>query len=164
MQILRTVHGSHLYGNNHSESDHDFFEVHLHGKANQKVTGDLDITKMPLDKFLSSVDKGVPQALEALYSPVAVLQSPYAPLLQSLRPSRYKALETYRRTIYNFYLAGDIKRRFHALRLCHNLHELWEFGKFNPRLSTETIFELKELSQSDEHTKEYLQKSTYRIM
>lgn len=148
--ILSTVHGSHLYGLARPDSDHDSYRVVIGENktyARQRLQGDDDRLGIHLSRFLESVDKGVPQALEALFSPVAELDPEWAPFLRGLRPGIINARTTYRRTILNFGLGNGgrtgaaaqrtdpVKLRRHALRLCLNLDELVSTGRFNPRLT-----------------------------
>ena len=70
--FLRTIHGSHLYGTNHAGSDVDWYEIWLTGKNNQAVVNGVDTTKVNLETFVRLIDKGVPQAIEALFSPYSV--------------------------------------------------------------------------------------------
>lgn len=142
--LLRTVHGSHLYGLNHKDSDEDFYTVVARAphvahngsrarSARQEIVGNIDMFTVNLSTFLLYCDKGVPQALEALYSPFADIDHLQA-FRYAYRPGR-SAQATYLRTLRHFYKAGDVKRRKHAVRLALNLRTMREFGFFNPRLS-----------------------------
>lgn len=139
MQILGTMHGSHLYGLAHEQSDYDFYIVDSHEKTRQTILGRADIHVVNFDDFLAQVAKGVPQALEALFSPVAIRHPHYAPMLSQLRLPLYSVQETYRRTIKSFYMKGieesDMKFVKHAIRLDWNIQDLMEYGYFNPKLS-----------------------------
>src|SRR5699024_3000244 len=73
MVLLRMRSGSHLYGTNTAVSDEDWFEVHdrLPGRRQsaQKIVGDQDVTSVGLSEFVRQAEKGVPQALEAMFTP-----------------------------------------------------------------------------------------------
>ena len=136
--LLRTVHGSHLYGLNHAESDYDLFEVYGWDKfrGKQKV-GEVDYTRQSYDRFMLYCDKGVPQYLEAMWSQKAEVDNmPFNRM--NYRPNRVSTRDTYMRTIKNFWLVGweedDFKRRRHAVRLWLNLRAMETRGLFNPTL------------------------------
>ena len=89
--LFATVHGSYLYGTAHENSDLDFYVVVQEGKNSQKVYDDgTDVLRVSLEKFLSLVNTGSHQAVEALYSPYKVVNpdNPYSHLVTALRPSR----------------------------------------------------------------------------
>ena len=141
--LFSTPHGSHLYGLAHEGSDRDTYTVvtrapHVEQRsraryARQTIKGSEDEFVIDLSTFLLLCDKGVPQALEAMWS-----QSPTVDLLGALRGG-YRAstpvIGTYLRTIKSFARAGDYKRRRHALRLALNARDILHFGFFNPRLT-----------------------------
>lgn len=148
--ILDTVHGSNLYGLARPDSDYDTYRVVIGGDkgyARQRLREGDDRLGIHLSRFQEQVDTGVPQALEALFSPVADLDQDWVPFLRGMRPSIISARMTYRRTIINFGLGNGgrtgaaaqrtdvVKLRRHALRLCLNLDELVRTGRFDPRLT-----------------------------
>ncbi|GAA4923859.1 hypothetical protein [Nesterenkonia rhizosphaerae] len=155
--ILRTVHASHLYGLAHERSDYDLYEVVIGGDKcfARQANREEDVVLIHLSRFQEAVESGVPQALEALFSPVADVDSAWAPFLRGIRPGVGKARATYRRTILNFGLGNGgrtgaaakrvdpIKLRRHALRLAHNLDELVRTGRFNPHLSPADVLTIK---------------------
>ena len=132
--ILTTVAGSHLYGLNHASSDYDTYKVVLTGCTRQHMVGRFDLTTVTLRDYLKQVEKGVPQSLEALFSPVKQVEPEWAAYFEALRPDYYKTLATYERTIRNFLNAGDAKRWRHAVRMSFNLRDFQAKGVFNPRL------------------------------
>lgn len=155
--VLQTVHGSHLYNLAHAESDYDSYAIFVSPDPRRKTYAkqnidkeNNDVTVLNLDNFVQQVNKGVPQALEALYSPVAQRDAEYEPYLNALRPSEGAVWDRYRRTILNFGLhhggrskarrsrdtdADKYKLARHALRLTVNLNDFMLYGSFNPRLS-----------------------------
>lgn len=89
--IMATVHGSYLYGTAHSLSDVDFYVVVQEGKSKQKVYQDhTDVIMVTFEDFLSLINAGSHQAVEALYSPYKIVNfnSPYAAMLGALRPNK----------------------------------------------------------------------------
>ena len=132
--ILSTVSGSHLYGLNHATSDYDPYEVVLTGCTKQAVVGRFDLTTVTLRDYLKQVEEGVPQALEALFSPVKVVEPEWAAYFEALRPDYYSTLTTYQRTTRNFLEGGTVKRWRHAVRMSFNLRDFRAEGVFNPRL------------------------------
>jgi len=139
--LLRTVHGSHLYNLNHDNSDTDYYEVYSgKGRAKQTIVGDIDTLRISYDSFMFQCRKGVPQALEALYSPVKEIDEiPF--ITDSFNPISTEVYKTYVRTIRNFWKEGSLKRKRHAVRLCINLSCIMRYGRFNPSLTQiEKIF------------------------
>lgn len=138
--LFRTVHGSTLYGLATEHSDLDYYTV-IPTKsrarkryAKQTIHDGLDSTVLDFSTFRVYCDIGVPQTLEALFSPVAEIDY-IADFRRSYRIDTAAVMERYRRTIKSFSLNDDFKRRRHALRLCLNLREALQKGRFNPQLS-----------------------------
>jgi hypothetical protein len=133
--ILVTIHGSHLYGLNHSESDLDFFRVvEPDRKTQHKVSGGFDVVTMGFPTFIGHVFAGSHQSCEALFSPVKYVDPQYASFFAGMRVTGEDAFARYRRTIRAFSY-GDDKRRRHAVRLGYNLRDLRRTGQFNPELT-----------------------------
>jgi len=137
--ILDTIHGSRLYGLAHADSDHDIFRVvYIRRKALVRCRDGLDYREFGFDKFLEYVYNGSHQSCEALFSPVAVLDDRFAPMLRGMRVGGTEAHSAYRRAIKAF-AHGDLKKRRHAVRLGLNLASIRATGRFNPRLSEAEI-------------------------
>ena len=133
--ILVTIHGSHLYGLNHSNSDLDIFRVVAsRRKPLVRVKGGFDIQTFGLDNFLSNVYSGSHQSCEALFSPQKYVQPDYEAYFNNIRVTGYEAFAKYRRTIHAFSY-GNTKQRRHAVRLGYSLAGLKESGRFNPVLT-----------------------------
>lgn len=142
MEVLfKTPHGSHLYGLNHAESDEDFYTVVSPQKrrrykySKQTIHDGVDSVVVDLGTWLRLCDKGVPQAVEAMFSTIPLIDE-----IQTLRAAWYPGGEyrrTYHRTIESFIYSntGDtFKRRRHALRLAINLRDMMHHGRFNPAM------------------------------
>ena len=140
MSILYTEHGSYLYGLNHSGSDYDTYEVVRVGRTRQKVADGLDHTTVALSDFLDKVQRGVPQALEALWSPVKQVDPDWEAFLSGLQPDYYRTIDTYQRTIKNFLNADSSKKWKHAVRMSFNLRDFKAEGVFNPRLTPAQLY------------------------
>lgn len=163
---LETIHGSKLYGLSHSNSDHDTYAVLSDASkryARQSIKGKDDIMLISLHRFLSLCDEGVPQALEALFSPYAKMDPRYAPMFRAFRIGATQMSIRYRRTILNFGFqaqeknadgeripADTLKLRRHALRLCYNLSDGLRYGRFNPAFTPEQAAELTRLATPDD--------------
>lgn len=144
--ILVTVHGSHLYGLNHSESDVDFFRVvESDLRTEQVVSGGFDVVTMGLKSFLRHVFDGSHQSCEALFSPVAYIDPKYRSFFAGIRVTGEDAFARYRRTIHSFSY-GDGKKRRHAVRLGYNLRDLRYAGRFNPEMTEDQILKIGVLS------------------
>lgn len=151
--ILETIHGSHLYGMAHADSDRDFFKV-VSGKGRTTHTQKwgVDITEMSLPVFLTHVFEGSHQSCEALFSPLAWIDPAYEPLFKSIRVTGPDVFAKYRRTIKRFSF-GPLKMRRHAVRLGLNLCCLKAEGRFNPVLTHDqraVVFDLAERYEGDE--------------
>lgn len=138
--LLRTVHGSHLYGLAHEGSDKDIYEVFETTRTARKrnikqtIEDTIDKTRVDLSTFMVMVDNCVPQALEALWSPVADIDK-INEFRYSYQVNRSQMYDRYIKTAINFASHSDDKRRRHGLRLLLNLGHTLEFGRFNPQLS-----------------------------
>ena len=141
--LLNTVHGSRLYGLSRSDSDHDTYRVVLEpGHTSQRVSGHDDTTVVSLNDYVRQVSVGVPQALEALWSPYAHVREEWKPYFASLRPGYWATLIRYDRTIKNFRSdprGHSVKRSKHAMRLALNRAEFERTGRFNPVLTPDQI-------------------------
>lgn len=75
--ILTCLAGSWLYGLAGPESDIDYYEIYSFrnqryrpkSQASQTIVGDLDTTRIALERYERLCFKGVPQAVEVLFSP-----------------------------------------------------------------------------------------------
>lgn len=138
--LLHTVHGSRLYGLSHPRSDHDTYTV-VEGRRRprQLMRGTEDRLVIGLDEFLGQCAKSVPQALEAMFSPMATTTEVMEALRAGYRVGAVTFRQTYSRTVVAFAAYGvendDAKRRRHALRLLLNLEQGLAYGRFNPRLT-----------------------------
>jgi len=118
-------------------------------KPKQKITPVADTLTIGLPQFLDQCALGVPQALEALWSPVASVHPAYAPLLAQWRPCRVEAVDRHRRTALSM-VGGTPKKRLHALRVAFNTLRLWDHGWYNPRLSAETAVNMRKIAEDAE--------------
>ena len=138
---MSTPHGSHLYGLAHANSDNDTFEVYdrltlERYEPKQLLEGKRDVLRLGYDEFVRGVAKGVPQFLEALYSPYKTVNK-----LDHLRlhPAYWTTVNTYLRTAKSFWRDDptdpkQYKLRRHSARLAVNLQEFMQKGYFNPVL------------------------------
>lgn len=133
--LLRTIHGSHLYGLAHDNSDVDYYVVVDDGRARQTINDGIDTNTLSFDKFISLCYKGVPQALEAMFSQQADIDE-ISYFRNGWKAGGSEVVDTYRRTIksLSFDERHTTKYRRHAARLAYNLRDIVEHGRFNPRL------------------------------
>lgn len=143
--LLHTVHGSHLYGLNHADSDMDYYivvadEDKINTKARQKIIDGIDTTVVGYGMFMEMCFKGVPQALEAMFSGKATIDELKA-FREAYRAGGAGMIDVYRRTIYNFTYESRQGEKYkkHAVRLMLNLNSLLQFEKFNPTLTSDEI-------------------------
>lgn len=131
--LLSTLTGSRLYGLHHANSDWDHYAVVLDDvKSKHKVVGEEDVALHSLRTFTSQVARGVPQALEALWSPVAYVDPVWRPYLASLRPNYYEA--RYRHLSDQAVNVAPEKLRQKHSRLSLNMMSLAAYGWYNPVL------------------------------
>ena len=137
--LFKTIHGSHLYGLAHEFSDLDYYTVVAPVKrkkykyAKQSIVDNVDNVTVDLGTWLRLCDKGVPQALEAMFSRMPEYDE-LSELRNSYRIGSTNMRDTYYRTMENFVQSGDFKRKRHALRLYLNLKQALKYGRFNPTL------------------------------
>jgi hypothetical protein len=136
--LFRTITGSRLYGLANDNSDFDYYTVIPTVKKSRKryvrqtIRDGVDSVVVDMSTFMAFCDAGVPQALEAMFSTVAEIDS-IADFRASYFVNLPRMVATYRRTIKNF-ASGNLKQRRHALRLAINLNEAMSHGRFDPRL------------------------------
>lgn len=148
--LFKTVHGSHLYGLNHEDSDMDFYVVveDVNGvsrKAQQFIVDGVDTTVVGYGAFMEMCFKGVPQALEAMFSGKATVDE-FAAFRQAYKAGGAALVDVYLRTIYNFGTdrrRGGIKYKKHAVRLTLNLNSILVSERFNPTLTVDEIDTVK---------------------
>jgi predicted nucleotidyltransferase len=140
MDILyKTIHGSKLYGLSHENSDDDFYTVVSKVKtakarySTHKIIGSEDSVVVDFGTWLMQCEKGVPQALEAMFS-----ETPLVDKIPELRRGfrvGTEVYDTYLRTIKSSALTGDFKKKRHSLRLAFNMKSIRQRGRFNPTLT-----------------------------
>jgi len=139
--LFKTVHGSRLYGLAHENSDEDFYTVVDKVKnrkaryARQSIVGDEDSMVVDFGTWVDMCKSGVPQALEAMFSDMAV-EDHIEEFRKSFRVGT-QCYDRYLRTIKSFALSetDPFKRKRHSLRLALNFRQMREYGRFNPTLS-----------------------------
>lgn len=147
--LLTVKHGSHLYGLATATSDVDLYTVYDFyntryrpmRQVRQRIEDETDHVKISLEKYKEQVQKGVPQALEALWAEGSNVldRNPIwidiaADLEWLVQDNICTVLETYKRTIISFFKEDDFKRNRHGFRLLCDASDLKRFGYFNPTL------------------------------
>jgi hypothetical protein len=162
--ILRCLHGSHLYGLATPQSDYDYYEIYdfmnhryrPRKQSDQRIKDDLDEVKISLDRFTDICFKGVPQAIEVLFSPPEawIIENGWidisAQIKDELKYNILTILETYRRTALKFFYSDKNieKKRRHAFRLLINAKQLKTSGTMKPKLTEEQIKLINKLTAS----------------
>lgn len=159
--LLKTQHGSHLYGLSTPQSDLDFYVVYEfpwknyrpRKQVDQKIKDDVDTTTVSLERFTDLCFKGVPQSLEVLFADSSMWleydtswYDKNSSIKEQLRNFVPAILETYKRTAWNFFEKDDFKKNRHALRLCLNALDLKEKNYFNPTLEPDVREELTRIA------------------
>lgn len=154
MLLLRTVHGSRLYGLHHKDSDYDWFEVYANAPRHkakfikQKIVGADDTVRMNLSTFMLYADRSAHQTLDAVFSrqcEVNLIQD----LCDRFVVNRNTMVPLYMRTIKSFWNMDTEKHQRHAVRLALQLEEALTRGRFDPTLSSNTA---KQLLAMDEQS------------
>lgn len=154
--LFKTIHGSKLYGLARKGSDDDFYVVTPTRKvsrqinAKQRIDGLNDVTSMDFASFVTLANKGVPQALETMFSRKSVSNF-FEDFRQNYFASDPTVVHTYMKTIKSFSLSekDPYKRKRHALRLSLNLEELLYTGRFNPTLSHSNALRITRLAHKE---------------
>lgn len=151
--LFKTVHGSRLYGLAHANSDEDFYTVVDKVKtakaryAKQKIVGDEDSMVVDFGTWVDMCKSGVPQALEAMFSNMAV-EDHIAEFRADFRVGT-GVYDRYLRTIKSFALTevDPFKRKRHALRLALNFKEMRGTGRFNPTLNEKQAAGISDMAE-----------------
>jgi len=151
--LFKTVHGSHLYGLAHEHSDNDTYTVLDKVKtsraryAKQHISDNDDSMVVDFGTWLGMCVNGVPQALEAMFSSMA-LEDSIAEFRAGYRVST-GALERYLRTITSFCMTQDPKRKRHGLRLALNAFDFQRTGRFVPTMTPNEADWATEVAKKD---------------
>jgi predicted nucleotidyltransferase len=140
MKILyKTIAGSRLYGLAHEASDWDYYTVvdrvvkkkaayHTH-----TIIDGVDSQVVDFGTWVNDCQRGVPQALEAMFSQKAEVDT-----IPEFRASFKAGTEYYAYNsimkVMKFEHADSFKHRRHMIRLGLNLDDLRRYGRFNPTL------------------------------
>jgi predicted nucleotidyltransferase len=142
MLILRTAHGSHLYGLATPSSDRDWYEVHDRIRTRQTFSGNDDTLRIGLSAWLRLCDKGVPQALEAMFAPPHLAEVDlFAAFRRGYRANPAHCAQTYARTARTFIedpRGRTAKRIRHGVRILHDLDQILATGRFDPQSFSRT--------------------------
>lgn len=160
--LLVSKHGSHLYNLARPQSDLDLyviyefpFKIYRPKKlATQSITDESDTMKIEIERFKNLCLKGVPQALEALYSPEQYWldsHDKWPKLSEEIKDyisaNKNEILSTYKRTAMNFMLKDDFKKNRHAFRLIINASEFDLVSRITPNLSNFAVNEITDLAK-----------------
>lgn len=152
--LLTTTIGSRLYGLAHENSDYDTYTVvesvpsRRKNNARQSIVGKDDAMVIDDKTFMFYAHQAIPQALEAMFSPVAEAGA----FLEAYRRSFHVSLATMREK-YQFHIQieahNGMKQRRHALRWALNFRQATNNGgRFNPVLTEAEAEWVKETANS----------------
>lgn len=141
--------GSNLYNLATPNSDLDLYTIYdfthkIHRpkkQVQQKIDNETDHVKISLERFQEQLLKGVPQALEVLFSTkehwldwTPEWEKRQVELTKLVPANIYNILRTYRRTIIHFFEYSDFKKNRHGFRLLLNAGQLKRFGMIRPTM------------------------------
>lgn len=167
--LLTTTIGSRLYGLAHENSDYDTYTViesvpsRRKNNARQTIIGKDDAMVIDLKTFMIYAHHAMPQALEAMFSPV----SEAGAFLEAYRRSFHVSMSTMREK-YHFHIQleahNGMKQRRHALRWALNFREaLKNDGRFNPVLTAEDAQWIKDTANSADFIAELRRTFPYEL-
>lgn len=152
--LLDTPIGSRMYGLSHEGSDYDTYRVvsELSGRRKNKtkhsIKGVADVFTVDMKTFMYHAHTAAPQALEAMFSPVATVDA-LTGYRNGFRVSLSEMHLSYRERI-SIESRNGMKQRRHALRWALNFREAIERdGVFNPVLSEKDAEWVKENASSE---------------
>ena len=152
--LFKTIHGSRLYGLHHENSDYDYYTVIDRVKkkkakyATHTIVDGVDSVVVDFGTWVDLCTKGVPQALEAMFSQQAEVDK-----ISAFRNSFYSgttAIDTFLRTIKGI-SDDDVKHKRHMIRLAYEARDIREFGRFNPTMTPLRIELANELAKLPLH-------------
>lgn len=154
--LYKTIHGSRLYNLANADSDEDFYVVTPTVKtrrminATQKLEGNLDTVAIDFSSFVQLAHKGVPQALETMFSQQSQSNF-FEEYRNGFRTADSEVIGTYLKTIKSMALfeKKPFKHRRHAMRLSLNLEQLLYTGRFNPTLSPADVSLVNRLAEKE---------------
>lgn len=134
--IAITLAGSELYNTKVNNHDKDYVVITVSGKPRQVQVGDIDIRIISADSLVKSSRTGSLQETETVlalqYGYVVYFDTPWTPMVMSIRPDIHKYMGTIER-----YLRNKDRTDKHAIRHRIISRRFWDTGDANPRL-TET--------------------------
>lgn len=151
--LFKTPHGSNLYRLSHEHSDNDFYTVldkvptKKKKYARQTIVGNEDNMTVDFGTWLNMCVNGVPQALEAMFSQMAIVDH-IADFRAGYRVGT-GVFERYLRTINSFCMTQDPKRKRHGLRLALNMYDFTRAGRFNPTMTPNEADWATEVAKKD---------------
>ena len=163
-----TVHGSHLYGLAHENSDNDLMIVYTYSRpALHLKRGKDDVIHVGLPNLIEYAQSGAHQFVEGLFSQQKIwYNDSWKTFVESYQIPAAQIAEKYERTIKRLCF-DDFKLRRHAVRLWCNLKDLRteQGGRFNPTLSRGDILFASKLATDFEgaELKEFLLPSGLKV-
>jgi len=140
--VLKTIHGSHLYGTANENSDRDNYIVYRSRmKPVQTISSDgQDRLEIGWPNFVEQCNRGVPQALEAMFSPKATIDA-YPEFRAHYFAGGADVFDLFQRKIKSFFLdeRDPVRYKKHSIRLALELRDLRSWGRFNPVLTPERL-------------------------
>lgn len=154
MLLLKTVHGSRLYGLAHEHSDYDYWEVYANKipspakQIKQTIKGENDVTVMNLSTFMLYAYRSSHQVLDCMFSQKCDVDL-IADLRHNFRLNTATFVPLYERTIKSFWMREDLKSKRHAVRLTMQLKQGLTWGRYEPTLNESVAARLLESNVSE---------------
>lgn len=150
--LFRTIHGSRLYGLAHEGSDYDWYTVIDKPRtkkakyATHSIVGSQDSNVVDFGTWVNFCQKGVPQALEAMFSQQAEIDHIPDFRAQFVGGNAFDGYLGIMKSI-KFEHADSYKHKRHIIRLALNMRDLREFGRFDPTLKGDNLELVNELAK-----------------
>lgn len=136
--LFRTISGSRLYGLEHEGSDWDYYTVvdTVRTKkatySTHKIVDGIDSVVVDMGTFIGLCQKGVPQALEAMFSTKADID--HIPEFRAAFRAGTE-IKAYLGAMKQCASEDTLKSRRHTIRLGVNLSQIGRNKRFNPTLN-----------------------------
>lgn len=150
--LFKTIHGSRLYGLAHDNSDWDYYTVIDKVKqkkaryATHSIVDGVDSNVVDFGTWVDLCQRGVPQALEAMFSTKAEVDRISEFRSAFMAGTNYDGYLGIMKHMY-YEHPDSFKHKRHLLRLALNMKSLRKYGRFDPTLNRPQIALINSLAK-----------------